>query len=186
MNKPPKTISTIGRAVRVILFAATMMCITGCGSVTVRHVPKPGAISTTKMSDLRGAQPIDVKAGDCSSDETSFGSVGMGKVVGKPSEWTATAVEAVKENLVSRGATITAGAPKALTITMSKAEVKAVPVVGSAKCKVVLTATTPEGLNSTFEGADGSLAPLSAVNGAMKDATTKLLMDPAVDAYVRK
>jgi len=171
---------------RLPLLAVAAICVTGCGSVTVRHVPKPGAISTARMSDLHGAQPLDVKAGECSADETSFGSVGMGKVVGKPSEWTAAAVEAVKANLSSRGATLTAGAPKALTITMTSAQIKAVPVVGGAKCKITLAATSPDGLKANVEGSDGALAPLSSVNGAMRDAVEKLLRDPAVDVYIRK
>jgi hypothetical protein len=169
----------------VILLAATMMFVAGCGVVTVRHVPK-FAVSSTKMSDLHGSQPIDLKAGECSSTEEEIGTVGMGKVVGRPSEWTGAAVEAVRINLSARGAVVTAGSPKALTITMAKAEVKAIPAIGVSVGKIVLTATTPEGLNRTFEGSSSSLAPLAAVDGAATDAVRKLLTDSVVDAYLRK
>jgi hypothetical protein len=162
-----------------------MIFVAGCGAVTVRYVPKFDVYSTN-MSDLRGSQPIDLKAGECSATEETFGTVGMGKVVGNLAEWTGTAVAAVRTNLSARGATITAGAPKVLTITMTKAEVSAIPIVGVSKGKIVLKATTPEGLDSTFEGYKSSLAPLSAVDGAMADAVEKLLTDPAVEAYLHK
>ncbi len=177
------------KSVRIVVMAALLSAAlfgSGCGSVTVRHVPKLGVISSAKMSNLRSSQPIDIKSGMSNSEETSIGTVGMGKVVGKLSEWTEATVGAVKTNLVARGATITAGSPKALTVTMTRAEVKAIPIVGGAKSKIVLTATTPDGLNSTFEGSGSSLAPLSAVDGAVADAVKKLLMDGAVDAYLRK
>ena len=169
----------------VILLAGTMMFVAGCGSVTVRHVPKFD-VPSPKMSDLHGSQPIDLKAGECSSTEETIGTVGMGKVVGSLAEWTGATVEAVRANLSARGATITAGAPKVLTITMTKAEVKAMPIVGVSTSKIVLRATTAEGLNSTFEGSSSSLAPLSAVDGAVADAVEKLLTDSTVDAYLHK
>jgi hypothetical protein len=187
-NQTMKTTSITVAGIRVssLLMLIASALLTGCGAVSVSHVPKVSAIPPAKMSDLRGAQPLDVKSGGGSADETSFGTVGMGKVVGKPAEWTAAAVEAVRANLSARGATLTAGAPRSLTITMTEARVKTVPVVGGAKTRIVLTVSTPDGLNGTFEGADSSMAPLSSVNGAMTDAVKKLLMDPAVDAYVRK
>ncbi len=172
-------------ASRVILLVGTMILIVGCGAVPIRHVPKV-ASSSKNMSDLHGAQPIELKAGAANATEEAIGSVGMGKVMGNLSEWTTATVEAVRANLSARGAKITAGAPKVLTITMTKAEVKAIPVVGVSKCKIVLTATTPEGLNSTFEGDDSSMAPLSAVDGAVADAVKKLLTDSAVETYLRK
>ncbi len=164
---------------------ALAMLTTGCGVVTVRHVPK-FTVAPAKMSDLRGGQPIDVKAGESSVTETKIGTVGMGKVVGKPSEWTAAAVAAVRKNLSARGATITDGVPKALTITMTKAEVSSIPIIGVSNSKIVLTATTPEGLKSTFEGTGSSMVPLGAVDGAAEDAVKKLLKDSAVEAYLRK
>jgi hypothetical protein len=175
----------IGVASRVILLAGTMMFVSGCGSIIVRHVPKFD-VASTKMSDLHGTQSIDLKAGECSSTEEKIGTVGMGAVVGKLSEWTGATVEAAKINLSARGATITAGAPKALTITMTKAQVSAIPVVGLSTGKIVLTATTPDGLNSTFEGSSSSMAPLAAIDGAVADAVKKLLTDSAIDAYLRR
>jgi hypothetical protein len=171
---------------RMIALASLTLFIAGCGSVTVRHVPKPGAISASGMSNLRGSQAIDVKAGACSSEETSIGTVGVGKVVGKMSEWTDATAGAVRANLSARGATLTAGSPKVLIITMTKAQVSAIPIVGGATSKIALTVTTPEGLNSTFEASNSAMAPLSAVDGAVTEAVTKLLRDSAVDAYLRK
>ncbi len=168
-----------------ILLVCTMMIVAGCGTVPVHHVPN-FTVSSAKMSDLHGSQPIDLKVGECSSTEVEIGSVGVGKVMGNLSEWTSATVGAIRANLSARGATITSGAPKSLTITMTKAEVKSIPFVGGATAKIVLTATNPEGLNSTFEGSSSSLAPLSAVDGANADAVRKLLSDPAVDAYLRK
>jgi hypothetical protein len=69
---------------------------------------------------------------------------------------------------------------------MTKAEVRAIPIVGVSKSKIVLRATTSEGLDSTFEGSRSSLAPLSAVDNAVADAVEKLLTDAAVDAYLHK
>jgi len=170
----------------MLLVAGAIMCGSGCGSITVHHVPKVGLVSSGKESDLRHTQPLDVKAGDSSSTETSFGTVGMGKVVGKPSEWTDAAVSAVRASLSARGATIAAGSAKALTITMTKAEVNAIPIVGGARSTITLTAKTSDGLNSTFQGSDSAMAPLSAVDGAAADAVKKLLADSAVNAYLRK
>ena len=164
---------------------ALALFVTGCGVITVRHVPK-FTVSPAKMSDLHGSQPIDVKAGESSATETKVGTVGMGKVVAKPSEWTDAAVAAVRKNLSARGATITAGSPKALTITMTKAEVSSIPIIGVSNSKIFLTVTTPEGLNSKFEGSGSSMAPLGAVDGAAEDAVKKLLTDSAVEAYLRK
>jgi len=169
-----------------LLLTATIAFLTGCGAVPVRHVPKIGAIKGNKMVDLHGSQPLDLKGGECSSQETNIGSVGLGKVVGNMAEWTAVTVEAARQNFSSRGATITPGAPKVLTISMTKAQVSAIPVIGISTGKIVLTATTPEGLSSTFEGSSSSLAPLSAVDGAVAEAITKLLKDSAVNDYVRR
>ncbi len=184
--KQIKNRNVISVASHIILLSGTMVFLAGCGSITVRHVPKLSAISSARMSDLHGSQPIDVKGGEGSQEETNIGTVGMGKVVGKLSEWTGVTVGAVRTNLSARGATITDGAAKTLTITMTKAQVTAIPVIGVSNGKIVLTATTPEGLNSTFEGSGSSLAPLGAVDGAVADAVKKLLADSAVDAYLRK
>jgi len=173
-------------ALRIVLLAGVSLLFTGCAAVTVHHVPKIGAMSAAKMSDLHGTQPIDVKGGESSPEETKIGTVGMGKVMGKLSEWTGVAVGAVRTNLSTRGATVTDGAAKTLTITMTKAEVSAIPVVGVSNGKIVLTATTSAGFSSSFEGSSSSLAPLSAVDGAVADAIKKLLADSAVDAYLRK
>lgn len=155
----------------------------GCGSIPIRHVPKV-EVSPANMSDLHGTQPVDLKAGECSSTEEEIGSVGMGKVVAKLSEWAQATVEGVKINLTARGATITAGSRKALNITMTKAELDTVASVPT--CKIVLTATTPEGLNSTFEGSSSFHGPLAVIDKAVDDAVKKLLTDPAVDVYLRK
>ena len=101
---------------RFLLLTAALASLTGCGVATVRHVRKFAAISGDKMSDLHGRQPIEVKSGQCSAAETTIGTAGMGKVVGNLAEWTGVTVEAVKANLSVRGATLTAGAPKSLTI----------------------------------------------------------------------
>jgi hypothetical protein len=186
MNESFNTGKGMRLATRVILLAASALFVTGCGVVTVRHVPKLSALSSAKMSDLRSSQPIDVKAGACSSEETSIGTVGMGKVVGKMSDWTDVTAGAVRANLSARGATLTAGSPKILTITMTKAQVSAIPIVGGATSKIALTATTPEGLNSAFEASNSAMAPLSAVDGAVADAIKKLLTDSAVESYLRK
>ena len=184
--KTIKNHNLTGLLLHTILLPGALMLLAGCGSITVRHVPKVAALSGAKMSDLHGSKPIDVKSGQASSEETSFGAVGMGKVVGRLSEWTEAAVGAVRNNLSARGATITPGAPKALTITMTKAEVTAIPLVGVTKSKIVLTAATTDGLNSAFEGSSSSIAPLGAVDGAVADAIKKLLGDSAIDTYLRK
>jgi hypothetical protein len=174
------------RVLNLILLFAILAFFTGCGVAPVRHTPKVTALAGNKMSDLRASKPIDVKSGECSSAEKVIGTVGVGKVIGNLAEWTDVTVEAVKTNLVSRGATITTGVPKVLTITMTDAHVGAIPFVGVSKSRIVLTATAPDGLNSTFEGSSSSMAPLGAVNGAVADAVKKLLMDAAVEEYVRK
>jgi hypothetical protein len=168
------------------LLAGTMVFLTGCGSVTISHVPTLGAISSAKMSDLHGSQPIEVKAGECSSEEATFGIVGVDKVVGKLSEWTSATVGAVRANLSARGATVTEGASKALTITITKAEFNGIPMTHATTSRIVLTARTPEGLNSAFEGSTLSATPISAVDEAVMDAVKKLLADPNLDAYLRK
>ncbi len=186
MNNPFTKLIGIQLAARVVLLASVTTLAAGCGSITVRHVPKAISISPSGMADLRGSQPVDVKAGACSSTETNIGTVGMGKVVGKLSEWTDVAVRMVQTNLLARGATITPGAAKILTITLEKAEVKAILFVGGAKSRMALTATTPDGLKSTFEASNSSLAPIGAVDGALEDAVKKLLMDSTVNTYLRK
>ena len=175
----------IALATRAALMLAVVILITGCGSVPVRHVPKVSA-SAKGMSDLHGTPPIELKAGTTASIEAKIGSVGMGSVMGNLSVWTAATVDTISANLSARGATITAGTPKVLTITMTKAEVHSIPIVGGAKSKIVLTATTPEGLSGNYEGSDSALAPLSAVDGAVADAVKKLLSDSAVEAYLHK
>jgi hypothetical protein len=182
----PKSTEQSHSARRAFLVAGIAFMLVGCGAVPVRHVPKLGAISSGKMSDLHGSPPIDVKAGEASQEEKSFGSIGVGKVMGKLSEWTTVSVAAVKANLAARGATIADGAGKTLTITMTKAEVSAIPLIGVSNGKIVLTAAGQEGLNGNFEGTGSSLAPLSAIDGAVEDAIKKLLSDPAVDSYLRK
>src|SRR5256885_17109517 len=83
---------------RAVLLCAGAIVLAGCGAVPVRHVPKINAISGGKMADLHGSQPLDVKAGECSSEETKISSVGMGRVLGNMAEWTATTVEAARKN----------------------------------------------------------------------------------------
>jgi len=165
------------------ILAFALVAGPGC---TVRHVPKVRSIAATGMSNLRGSQPIDVRAGESSVTETNFGTVGMGTVKGKPSEWTDVAVRMVRTNLAARGATLTPGASKALTITMTKAEVKGIPFVGGATTRIALSATGSDGLNRTIEASNSSMAPLASVDGAVEDAVKKLLADSAVDAYLRK
>ena len=168
------------------LLACALIVLSGCGAVKGRHVPKLGAITGQKMASLQGTPPIDVKSGNASSDEIEIGVVGLGKVMGKLSEWTDATVEATKKSLSARGATITPGAPKVLTITMTKAHVSAIPGIGVSTGKAELRATTPEGLDTTFEASNSSMAPLGAVDGAVEDALKKLLADATVDAYLRK
>ena len=171
---------------RGVLLAVTAALVVGCGAVTVRHVPKVGSISGAKMADLRGSPPIELKSGAASSEETKIGTVGVGKVMGRMSEWTDATVRAISANLSARGATITAGAPKALTVSMTSAQVKARPIIGGANTRIALTATAPDGLNRTFEGSGSSMAPLGSVDEAVTDAVKKLLADTSVDAYLRK
>ena len=185
-KRTPELHSASIRTTHAISIVIATLWLTGCGSVTVHHVPKVAAISPKKMSDLHGTPPVDIKAGQSGTEETTIGSVGMGKVVGKMSDWNAIAVEAARANLSARGVTITADAPKALTITMTKAEVKGIPFVGGAKSRIALTATSPDGLNQTVEASNGSLAPLGAISGAIEDAVKKLVTDPTVEAYLRK
>src|SRR6267378_5356204 len=85
-----------GALLRATLLSAALAMFAGCGVVTVHHVPKLGAISGDKMSDLHGSQPIDVRSGECSSEEIKIGTAGVGKVVGNLAEWTAVTVEAAK------------------------------------------------------------------------------------------
>jgi len=150
---------SIAFAKHLLLWPITLALLTGCGAATVRHVPKLGAITGKKMADLRGSQPIDLKSGQCSREETKIGTVGVGKVVGSLQDWTDATVEAARKNLVARGATISPGAPKTLTITMIKAEVKGIPLTGVSHGKILLAATNPDGLNSTVEGSNSSMAP---------------------------
>jgi hypothetical protein len=60
------------------------------------------AISCTKIHGLHGSRPIAVKSGECSSEEIKIGTVGVGKVVGKLTEWTDSTVKAVRKNLSAR------------------------------------------------------------------------------------
>src|SRR3954447_7180997 len=118
----PKFRQGIALLGRGVLLVTTAVGVVGCGAITVHHVPKM-AISPAKMPDLHGTQPIDLRVGEASSEEARIGTVGMGKVVGKMSEWSTATVGAVSANLAARGATIKTGAPKALTIAVSRAEV---------------------------------------------------------------
>ena len=171
---------------RILIISAALALASGCGVAPVRHTPKLGAISGEKMPDLHRTQPIDVKSGECSSEETKIGTAGVGRVMGNLAEWTGVATEAAKKNLTARGATVTPGAQKVLIITMTKAEVNGNPLTGFTKGKVSLMASSPDGLNSKVEGSSSSMAPLSAVDGAVTDATRKLLTDSAVNEYLRK
>jgi hypothetical protein len=186
MNNTSTNRKAISLAAHAVALAGIAMLVAGCGSVTVRHVPKVITIAPTGMSDLRSSQPLDVKAGECSPAEVKIGTAGIGKVVGKYTEWTESAVGMVRTNLIARGATLVPGAAKALIITMSKANLHSVWIPGGASCNVTLSVTTPEGLNPTFEASNYSMAPLGAIDGAVEDAVKKLLADPAVDGYLRK
>jgi hypothetical protein len=182
-DKLNKTSLSNALGARLMLTMSISFLLLGCGAIAVHHVPK-FTVSASKMSDLRGAQPIDIKAGEASSTETNFGSAGMGRVVGKLSDWTEATVGAIRTNLVARGATITPGAAKTLTVTMTHAEVHGTPV--GAHSKVVLTAAASGGPSASFEGSHSSMAPLGSVDGAVEDAVKKLLADPAIDAYLHK
>ena len=182
--KPLSNRRIIQTASRVVSLAAIMMLATCGGCITARHVPHCD-VSATGMSDLHGSQPIDLKPGECSSTEEKIGTAGMGKLVGKLSEWTAAAVEVSQVNLSARGATIAAGSPKVLTITTTKAQLIGTPI-GISECRIFLKATAPDGLNCKVEGSSSSPAPPGAIDGALADAVKKLLTDSEVDAYLRK
>jgi hypothetical protein len=145
-----------------------------------------GPISSNKIPDLHGSQPLDIKNGQPDAGEIEIGAVGVGKVVGNLQQWTAAMVSAVKVQLSQRGATIVAAAPKSLSLRITKAEIHGIPIVGGATSTIILTATTADGLTADFEGSSYSLAPLSSINGTATDAVKKLLEDPTIDTYLRR
>jgi len=159
---------------------------TGCGVAPVKHTPKVAAISGAKMSDLHGTAPIEIKNASTDSSERKIGVAGVGRIMGNLSEWSAAAVKGVEDNLRSRGATITAGAPKSIAIAVAKAEAHGVPLAGVTKSSVTITVATGDGSQASFEGSGASLAPLGAVDGAMNDAVKKLLRDPSLESYLRR
>jgi hypothetical protein len=158
----------------------------GCGMVKVRHVPKPASIHSAKDADLQSAQPVAVRNGQTSSEEQKIGTVGVGKVFGKLDEWTGAAVSSVKEELARRGATVSEAAPKVVTLSVTEAEVRAMPFVGVSTSKVSLNATTADGASHQFTGSSSSMAPLKAVDGAMTEALKAMFKDPSIEAYLRK
>lgn len=171
---------------RYFFCALVIALLSGCGMVTVHHVPKLGALSGEKLADLHGTQPIEVKGGDCATGEIKIGTAGMGKVMGDLSQWTTVVVGTIQTNLQSRGATISPGAAKVLTVTMASAELNGNPLTGFTKGTTKLTATGSSDLNLSFEGSNHSMAPLSAMDGAIEEAVKKLLTDPAIETYLRK
>jgi hypothetical protein len=173
------------RVVPLFLVALAGTALAGCGVVTVHHVPEPGSISSSKIPDLHGSQPLDIKNGQPASGEIDIGTVGVGKVVGNLQQWTAAMVSAVKSQLSQRGATIVNDAPRFLSLSMKKAEIRAIPIIGGATSTIILTVTTADGFIADFEGSSSSIAPLSAINGAATDAVKKLLEDPTIGTYLR-
>ena len=101
-------------------------------------------------------------------------------------QWTAALVAAVKDQLSQRGATIVDGAPKFLSLRITKAEIHAIPIVGGATSTIILTATTADGITADFEGSSYSLAPPRSINGTATDAVEKLVEDPTIDTYLRR
>lgn len=172
--------------VQLCIVVLTGIVMDGCGAVTVHHVPEPSSISSNKIPDFRGGQPLDIKNGQSASEEIEIGTVGLGKVVGSLQQWTNAAVSFIKGQLSQRGATIVDAAPKALTLSITKAEVRAIPFVGVSTSTVILRVTTADGSVSDFEGSGSSLAPLSAINGATTDAVKKMLKDQAISTYMRR
>ncbi len=166
------------------LLAAALLA--GCGAITVHHVPELQSISSDKIPDLRGSRSLDVRSGPTSAEEVEIGTVGVGKVVGSLRDWTNATVTFVKAELSERGATISESAPRFLTLTVTKAEVSAVPLVGISTGKVSLMVVAADGHSGEFEGTSSSLAPLGAINGAATDAVKIMLEDPKIGAYLRQ
>ena len=158
----------------------------GCGSVTVRHVPEPPSLASSQVPELRGTPPLDIKAGQASAAEIEVGTVGVGTVVGNLRDWTGATVAFVKAELSRAGATVSPGASKVLTLTVSKAQVRAVPIVGGATGTIAIAVNATNGPSAEFEGSASSLAPLRAINAAAAEAVQLMLADPAIIAFLRR
>lgn len=158
----------------------------GCGSVTVRHAPEPPSLSSSEIPDLRGAPAFDVRGADASAAEVEIGTVGVGRVVGTLQEWTRATVVFVKAEVSKRGATVSPDAPKALTLAVSKAQVRAIPIVGGATSTVSIAVQTADGQRAEFEGSASSLAPLRAMNAATAEAVKAMFADGKVVAYLKQ
>lgn len=158
----------------------------GCGAITVRHIPEPPQLSSSQMPELRGTAPLDIKAAEASAAEIEVGTVGVGKVVGSLQDWTGATVAFVKAELSRAGATITPGAPKVLTLSVSKAQVRAIPIVGGATGSTAISVKTSAGSSADFEGTGSSLAPLRAINAATSEAVRLMLADPTIIAFLRQ
>jgi len=167
---------------RCILAFLVLFILGGCSH---QYTPNASTFALESIPEFSTAKSITLRNTQSSTNEVLFGANMGHKFYGNYQEWTNTAIEITRRELIERGMDVTSDSQKSLNLSIESA--KGTFGTWVVLCEITLKAETSEGYIKTYLGENRSPEGLfRAADGAIMRAVAEMLRDNEIVEYLKK